>query len=223
MELNSELFGNAMSQEAEKANAQKRMFAEWAAPLQWGSMVVLDDWATMWVFKARTWIFRICELFGMRDDSWLTIRKMNDMKFLKQFWVLEERNWKYLDEIIDICNEKWVELYNTAILAEVWYVMKKKESVIEYAPTYAPINIEQVMAPVVGEEEQQSASTKWDEVTKKVLQDMDISMVDISALELMDVSDVQLIYKRVTGKWISPLYRNNKSRFVEKLTELKSI
>jgi hypothetical protein len=58
---------------------------------------------------------------------------------------------------------------------------------------------------------------------KKVAQDMNIGMVDLAALDEMRLEDVQLIYKRVTGKGISVNVAKNKQWFIDKLTALKHI
>jgi hypothetical protein len=73
---------------------------------------VVDE-PTMKLFKRKTGLFKIVEMFGIRDDSGLTIRRMNDMRFLKNFGLLEERNREYLQQVLDICAEKGVEIYGT--------------------------------------------------------------------------------------------------------------
>lgn len=219
MDLSSGIFDSSLAKDVELANAQRRAFAPGVAPLQWAGTIILDDWPTMNVFKARIGIFKICEMFWIRDDSWLTIRKMNDMKFLKRFWLLEEKNWKYLQEIIDICNSKGVELYNTHMLAEVGfaYTEKEEESSI---PAYNPVDIKEIMAPAAPEEEDNNAN-KWDVITKKIEQDMTPDMINLEELEWLSLSDIQILFKRVTGKWISPKFRNDKEWFVKQLTALK--
>lgn len=217
-EITGQMFDTSLSKDIELANSQRRQFAPWAAALQGGWTIILDEWATMNVFKERVGIFKICELFGMRDDSGLTIRKMNDIKFLKQFGMLEEKNWKYLTELIAICEDKGIELYNTQLLDEVWYKLTKKED-ISAAPAYEQVDIKQIMAPIV--EEETLVSNQWDAVTKKVEQDMTEDQLDLATIADMPLKDLQITYKRVTGKGISPKFRNDKQRFIDKLTELK--
>jgi hypothetical protein len=52
---------------------------------------------------------------------------------------------------------------------------------------------------------------------------MSIGMVDIEALKDMKIEDVRSIYKRVTGKGISIKVKNDKQRFIDKLSAIKSI
>ena len=218
MELNSALFADWLDADIAKAQAQRRDFSPWAMPLVWSPTLILDD-TSMRIFKKRVGIFKICEIFGIRDDSWLTIRRMNDMRFLKKFWLLEEKNWKYLDEVISICNEKWVELYWTEILKDIWYKLPEE---VKEPDKYAPVDIKQIMAPVVDEVPEDTVKNQWDMVTKKMEKDMSIDMVDLDLLETTDLKDVQTIYKRVTWKGISPNFRNNKQWFIDQLTKLKN-
>ena len=93
--------------------------------------------------------------------------------------------------------------------------MKEKAEDIT-KPAYETIDIKAVLAPPVPE------SNVHSQETQRVRQDMTIGMVDIDSLKYKVIEDVQLIYKRVTGKGISPMTRNNKQRFIDKLTELKA-
>ena len=218
MELTDGFMWDALSQDIALAQQQRSQMWKWVAPIKWPWTLIFEGW-TMNLFKERVGLFKIVETFGIRDESGLTIRKLNDMKFIQKFWLLEERNWKYLDEIIATCKEKWVDLYNTELLAEVWYKLK----VDEVAPThvYTPVDIGEVMKEVVTTPDPEGGSTQWLKKTKKVAKDLDIKNVDLDALELMPLDDIHLIYKRVTGKWLSVNVMGNKERFVKKLHELK--
>ena len=219
MELSNEMFARPMDEDDRIAAQQRSEFDQWVAPLRTVGTMVLTD-KSMWAFKKRVWIYKIVDLFGIRDDSWLTIRRMNDMRFLQKFGVLEKNNWKYLQEVIDICKEKWVELYWTELLKEIGFDMKNDK--VDTVTDYVPVDIESVMEEHITEEVPEwNNKAKWVTELKKVDQDLSIDMVDIDGLEYLDIADVKLIYKRVTGKWISPNRRNDKQWFIDKLKEIK--
>lgn len=218
-EFTNDMFGSTLDAEQARANQQRNEMDRLSAPMT-GNTVIVDD-ATMKLFKKKVWLFRIVEIFGIRDDSWLTIRRMNDMSFLKKFGVLEPKNWSYLTEVLEICKEKWIEIYHTEELDAIGYELKKEEPLVQYAP----VNIKEVMEDKVEipENPESKVHRQWTESTKKVKQDMNIDMVDIDALEDMSLQQIWSIYKRVTGKGISINVLNNKKRFIDKLTELKHI
>lgn len=218
MDLTNDMFGSTLDAEQARANQQRSDMDKLSAPMT-GGTVIVDD-ATMKLFKKKVWLFKIVEVFGIRDDSGLTIRRMNDMAFLKKFGVLEPRNRAYLDEILEICKEKGIEIYHTDELDAIGYIWKKDEP----KEQYKTVDIKEIMEDKVEipENPDSKRELQWDVKTKKVKQDMNIDLVDFELLPDMKLTDVHLIYKRVTGKGISIKVFNDKQRFIDKLQEYKN-
>ena len=215
MDWNNNYSWNPLLEDVMVAEQQRKQFGAWVTPLSGWWTTVLDQ-SAMNLFKWRTGIVKIVDLFWIRDDSGLSIRNLYNVAVLKKYGMLEERNWKYLDEVVARCYSKGMELSHKELLDGVGYVVKIAEMPEDKGPIVDPydaIDVAAVTKPV--EIEAKSMAGNMDMAIVEV--DLNIKNVDIPSLDALPIEQVRSIYKRVTGKWISPATKNNKQRFIDKL------